>query len=49
MNKKKKTIIAILSAIAVLAVAIAGFFYVKQKRYEQSIKEKITAISDTSS
>ena len=49
MNKKKKTIIAILSAIAVLAVAIAGFFYVKQQRYEQSINEKITAISDTSS
>ena len=49
MNKKKKTIIAILSAIALLAVAIAGFFYVKQQRYEQSINEKITAISDTSS
>lgn len=49
MNKKKKTIIAILSAIAVLAVAIAGFFYVKQQRYEQSINEKITAISNTSS
>ena len=48
MNKKKKTIIAILSALAVLAVAIAGFFYVKQQRYEQSINEKITAISDTS-
>lgn len=49
MNKKKKTIIAILSAIAVLAVAIAGFFYVKQQQYEQSTNEKITAISDTSS
>ena len=48
MNKKKKTIIAILSALAVLAVAIAGFFYVIQQRYEQSINEKITAISDTS-
>lgn len=48
MNKKKKTIIAILSAIAVLAVAIAGFFYVKQQRYEQSINEKISAISNTS-
>lgn len=49
MNKKKKTIIAILSAIAVLAVAIAGFFFVKQQQYEQSINEKITAISNTSS
>lgn len=48
MNKKK-TIIAILSALAVLAIAIAGFFYVKQQRYEQSINENITAISDTSS
>ena len=49
MNKKKKTIIAILSALAVLTIAIAGFFYVKQQRYEQSINEKISAISDTSS
>ena len=49
MNKKKKTIIAILSAVEVLAVAIAGFFYVKQQQYEQSINEKITAISNTSS
>lgn len=49
MNKKKKTIIAILSALAVLAVAIAGFFYVKQQKHEQAINEKITAISDTSS
>lgn len=49
MNKKKKTIIAILSALVVLAIAIAGFFYVKQQRYEQSINEKLTEISDTSS
>ena len=49
MNKKKKTIIAILSAIAVLAVAIAGFLYVKQQQYEQSINKKITTISDSSS
>jgi hypothetical protein len=49
MNKKKKTIIAILSALVVLAIAIAGFFYVKQQRYEQSINEKISAISNTSS
>lgn len=49
MNKKKKTIIAILSALAVLAIAIAGFFYVKQQKHEQAINEKITAISDTSS
>lgn len=49
MNKKKKTIFTILSALIVLAIAIAGFFYVKQQRYEQSINEKITAISDTSS
>lgn len=49
MNKKKKTIIAILSALAVLAVAIVGFFYVKQQKHEQAINEKITAISDTSS
>lgn len=49
MNKKKKTIIAILSALAVLAIAIAGFFYVKQQKREQAINEKITAISDTSS
>lgn len=48
MNKKKKTIITILSAIAVLAIAIAGFFYVKQQKHEQAINEKITAISDTS-
>lgn len=48
INKKKKTFIAILSAIAVLAVAIAGFFYVKQQRYAQAINEKISAISDTS-
>lgn len=49
MNKKKKRIIAILSALAVLAIAIAGFFYVKQQKHEQAINEKITAISDTSS
>lgn len=47
--EQKKTIIAILSAIVLLAVAIAGFFYVKQQKHEQAINEKITAISDTSS
>lgn len=49
MNKKKRTIIAILSALAVLALAFAGFFYVKQQKHEQAINEKITAISGTSS
>lgn len=49
MNKKKKTIIAILSALAVLALTITVFFYVKQQKHEQAINEKITAISDTSS
>lgn len=49
MNKKKKTIIAILSALVVLVISIAGFFYVKQQEHEQAINEKITAISDTSS
>ena len=48
IDKKYKTIIAILSVHTVLSIVIAGFFNAKQQRYEYSVNEKITERSNTS-